>query len=45
MKGEADMIALYEKHYLHSITLLKQFSDGKLRQDSYRSGQPKDVVS
>ena len=44
MKGEADMIALYEKHYLQSITLLKQLSDGKLRQDSYRSGQPKTTV-
>ena len=45
MKGEADMIALYEKHYLQAITLLKNASDGKLRQDVYRSGQVKNPVS
>ena len=45
MKGEADMIALYEKHYLQSIALLKNASDGKLRQDVYRSGQVKNPVS
>ena len=44
MKGEADMIALYEKHYLQSITLLKNTSDGKLRQDVYRSGQARNPV-
>jgi|TARA_B110000211_G_scaffold230483_1_gene290112 hypothetical protein len=44
-KGEADMIALYDKHYLQAITLLKQAGDGKLRQDMYRSGQTKTAVS
>ena len=44
-KGEPDLIALYEKHYLHSITLLKNLVDGKQRQDSYRFGQVHDVVS
>ena len=43
-KGEADMIALYDKHYLQAITLLKQAGDGKLRQDMYRSGQTKTTV-
>ena len=43
--GEADMIALYDKHYLQAITLLKQAGDGKLRQDMYRSGQTKTAVS
>ena len=43
-KGEADMIALYEKQYLQAITLLKQFGDGKLRQDMYRSGQTRTNV-
>ena len=37
-KGEPDVIQNYEKMYLHSITLLKNSVDGKLRQDSYRSG-------
>lgn len=45
MKGEADIIANYEKLYLQSITLLKNLSDGKLRQDMYRSGQPRTKVS
>ena len=45
MKGEPDMVALYEKHYLQAITLLKNTSDGKLRQDVYRSGQVKNPVS
>ena len=45
MKGEADMIALYEKHYLQSIALLKNASEGKLRQDTYRSGQARNPVS
>lgn len=45
MKGEADIIANYEKLYLQAITLLKNLSDGKLRQDMYRSGQPRNKVS
>jgi hypothetical protein len=45
MKGEPDIIQNYEKLYLQSITLLKSLSDGKLRQDMYRSGQPRTRVS
>lgn len=45
MKGEPDIIANYEKLYLQAITLLKNLSDGKLRQDMYRSGQPRIKVS
>lgn len=45
MKGEADMIAVYEKLYIQSIGLLKQLGDGKLRQDTYRSGQTRIPVS
>jgi len=44
-KGEADVIANYEKLYLQSIVLLKNFGDGKLRQDVYRSGQPRQAVT
>lgn len=40
-KGEPDMVAMYEKMYQHSILLLKNTADGKMRQDMYRSGQPK----
>lgn len=39
MKGEPDMVALYEKMYAQAIALLKNLGDGKLRQDAYRSGQ------
>jgi len=45
MKGEADMIAVYEKLYVQAIGLLKQLGDGKLRQDAYRSGQTRIPVS
>ena len=45
MKGEKDIIENYDKHYLQSITLLKQLGDGKLRQDAYRSGQFRAPIS
>jgi hypothetical protein len=45
IKGEGDMIAMYDKLYLQSIALLKQLGDGKLRQDAYRSGQFRQNVS
>lgn len=45
MKGEADMIALYEKLYLQAIGLLKNLADGKLREDTYRSGQYRQEVN
>ena len=45
MKGEADIIANYEKMYLLSISLLKNLGDGKLREDVYRSGQVRTPVT
>ncbi len=45
MKGEPDIVAMYEKMYLQSITLLKALGDGKLREDAYRSGQFRVPVS
>ena len=39
MKGEPDMVKLYQDMYLQSIALLKNLGDGKQRQDAYRSGQ------
>jgi hypothetical protein len=45
IKGEGDMVAMYDKLYLQSIALLKQLGDGKLRQDAYRSGQYRANVS
>ena len=39
MKGEPDMVKLYQDMYLQSIALLKNLGDGKQRGDSYRNGQ------
>jgi hypothetical protein len=39
MKGEADMVALYQGMYDRAMIQLKQLGDGKQRQDSYRDGQ------
>jgi len=45
LKGEPDMVALYEKMYMEAIALLKNFADGKLRQDVYRDGQVRREVA
>jgi hypothetical protein len=39
MKGEADMIALYEGKYKEALMLAKRLGDGLERSDAYRSGQ------
>ena len=39
MKGEADVIAGYQKRYDEALALLKTLGDGKNRRDAYRSGQ------
>lgn len=39
MKGEADVIAGYQKRYDEAMGMLKQLGEGKNRQDMYRSGQ------
>jgi hypothetical protein len=39
IKGEPDMVALYQKMYIDAIALLKNLGDGKLRRDAYRDGQ------
>ena len=43
-KGEADVIANYEKLYVISMQLLKNLGDGHLRTDAYRSGQFREKV-
>tara|TARA_R110000744_G_scaffold94377_3_gene182285 strand:- start:972 stop:1601 length:630 start_codon:yes stop_codon:yes gene_type:complete len=45
MKGEADIIANYEKMFGLAMALLKNLGDGKLREDTYRSGQYRTPVS
>lgn len=39
MKGEPDMVKLYQDMYAQSIALLKNLGDGKQRMDAYRDGQ------
>jgi len=39
MKGEADVIASYQKRYDEGMTLLLQLGEGKNRQDMYRTLQ------
>lgn len=45
MKGEADLVAMYQQLYVQAIGLIKVLGDGKLRQDTYRSGQVRMKVS
>jgi len=44
MKGEPDMVKLYQDMYLQSIALLKNLGDGKQRMDAYRDGQVRTQV-
>ena len=44
LKGEQDVVAMYDKLYIESVSLLKNLGDGKLRADTYRSGQPRMAV-
>lgn len=45
MKGEVDMMQLYEGKYKEALTLAKRLGDGLERQDAYRSGQYRQPVT
>ena len=45
MKGEQDMMILYDTKYKEALALLKNLGDGKQRGDAYRDGQLKLPVS
>jgi hypothetical protein len=45
MKGEQDMMALYNGKYQEALALAKRLGDGMERQDAYRSGQYRQVVT
>ena len=45
MKGEADMVALYNTKYQEALQLAKRLGDGMERQDAYRSGQYRQAVT
>ena len=39
MKGETDLLKLYNDKYMEALQQLKRLCDGMERQDAYRSGQ------
>jgi hypothetical protein len=39
MKGEQDMMALYNQKYMEALAMAKRLGDGLERSDAYRSGQ------
>lgn len=39
MKGEPDMVKLYNDKYVEAVALAKRLGDGMERQDAYRNGQ------
>ena len=39
LKGEGDLLAVYQSRYQEALALLKQLGDGKDRTDAYRDGQ------
>ena len=45
MKGEADIITLYDTKYKEALALAKRLADGMERQDAYRSGQYRQAVT
>ena len=45
MKGETDMMALYDGKYKEALALAKRLGDGLERSDAYRSGQYRQAVT
>jgi hypothetical protein len=44
MKGEADIMQLYNQKYMEALSLAKRLGDGMEREDAYRSGQYRQKV-
>jgi len=45
MKGEVDMMGLYNQKFIEALPLAKRLGDGMERQDAYRSGQFRQAVT
>jgi hypothetical protein len=45
MKGETDLITLYNTKYNEALAMAKRLGDGMERQDAYRSGQYRQAVT
>jgi len=44
MKGEPDLLQLYEKRFMEGVQLLKSFGEGRMAGDSYTEGQKRSPV-
>jgi hypothetical protein len=44
MKGDPDLVQLYQQQFTQSLALLKNLGDGKQRMDAYRDGQVRNPV-
>ena len=45
MKGEVDMMGLYNQKFIEALALAKRLGDGMEKQDQYRSGSYRQVVT
>jgi hypothetical protein len=45
MKGEAELLAVYDGKYKEALSQAKRLGDGMERQDAYRSGQYRQAVT
>ena len=45
MKGEQDLVALYNQKYTEALAMAKRLGDGMEKQDAYRSGQYRQAVT
>jgi len=45
MKGEQDMMGLYNQKYVEALALAKRLGDGMERQDAYRTPQFRQAVT
>jgi len=45
MKGEQDLLIMYDTKYKEALALAKRLGDGLEKQDSYRNGQPRIKVT
>jgi len=45
MKGETDLLAVYDGKYKEALAQAKRLGDGMERQDAYRSGQYRQAVT
>jgi len=45
MKGDQDLMTIYNQKYVEALALAKRLGDGMERRDAYRSGQFRQAVT